>query len=121
MLVLHASGRDTPDLANRLRQSLGSDKVQDARTAASPGKVRICALDGATGLEASIVFVVGASELLDAENDLQLPSDQKAELIRDNTRRLYMAFTRAGVRLLVAWRGRLPLWATTPPWPDAAR
>jgi superfamily I DNA/RNA helicase len=111
VLVLHASGRDTPDLANRLRQSLGSDKVQDARMAASPGKLRICALDGATGLEAAIVFVVGATELIESENDLQLPADQRAELIRDNTRRLYMAFTRAGARLLVTWRGDLPAWA----------
>jgi hypothetical protein len=111
VLVLHASGRDTSELANRLRQSLGGENVQDARVAATPGKVRVCALDGATGLEAPIVFVVGTSELIEAESDLQLPPDQRAELVRDNTRRLYMAFTRAGVRLFVTWRGDPPPWA----------
>jgi superfamily I DNA/RNA helicase len=85
--------------------------VSDARITAASDQVRICALDGATGLEAAIVFVVGATTLIEGESDLQLPPEQKAELTRDNTRRLYMAFTRAGVRLLVTWRGDLPPWA----------
>jgi len=34
------------------------------------------------------------------------------ELVRDNTRRLYMAFTRAGQRLVVTWSG-----TSAPPWP----
>jgi superfamily I DNA/RNA helicase len=70
--------------------------------------IRVCGLDAATGLEAPIVFLVGAAELLEAEGDLQISADQRVELRRDNTRRLYMAFTRAGQRLIITWVGAVP-------------
>jgi superfamily I DNA/RNA helicase len=114
ILVLTALGKSTAEVANRLRHALGSEMICDARLAGGAGKIRICALDGATGLEAAIVFIVGAAEMLEAENDLQLPVDQRAEMIRDNTRRLYMGFTRAGMRLVITWHGSLPAWSSTP-------
>jgi hypothetical protein len=54
------------------------------------------------------VFVLGGAELLEAEENLQMSSDQKQELRRDNTRRRYMGFTRAGLKLVVTWTGKLP-------------
>jgi ATP-dependent exoDNAse (exonuclease V) beta subunit len=47
--------------------------------------------------------------LPDQEGDLQMSADQREELRRDNTRRLYMGFTRAGMKLVVTWVGNLPL------------
>ena len=113
VLVLVAVGSRTQAVAAALGARLGHALVADARSADWAGRVRVCSIDGATGLEAPIVFVVGAAELLEREADLQLPEEQRAELRRDNTRRLYMAFTRAGQRLVVTWTG------TEPPLPGA--
>ncbi len=49
-----------------------------------------------TGLESPIVILLGIDSLLESENDPRLQPDERAELLRDHTRQLYMAFTRAG-------------------------
>lgn len=111
VLVLVASGLRTNDVLHALAGALGERRVCNARDTVLAQAVRICSIDAATGLEAPIVFVIGVSELLEREDDLQLAPDQRMELRRDNTRRLYMAFTRAGQRLVVTWVGALPpIW-----------
>lgn len=113
VLVLVASGQRTAGVHDELTRALRPHRVCDARKTAVARAVRVCSIDAATGLEAPIVFVIGASELLEREEDLQLGPDQRMELRRDNTRRLYMAFTRAGQRLVITWVGALPsVWAT---------
>jgi superfamily I DNA/RNA helicase len=82
--------------------------VLDAKDAIDPRKVRLCSVDAATGLKAPIVFLIGAAELVEREQDLQLPPEQREEWVRDNTRRLYMAFTRADHSLVITWVGEPP-------------
>ena len=108
ILVLVASGRRTGPIHDELARVLGEHRVADARYTAKPGSVRVCSIDGATGLEASIVFLIGGAELLEKEGDLQLSAEQREELRRDNTRRLYMGFTRAGAKLVITWVGNMP-------------
>jgi superfamily I DNA/RNA helicase len=108
VLVIVATGRRTKSTAAMLETIIGRGRISDARQSAATDRVRICALDGATGLEAPIVFVVGAAELLEKEGDLGMSQSQREELLRDNTRRLYMAFTRAAQRLVVTWVGTVP-------------
>ncbi|MFZ4681395.1 MAG: hypothetical protein ACOYMS_02735 [Terrimicrobiaceae bacterium] len=110
VLVLVADGRRKNEVLKVLTEGLGETRVTDGREANHLGKIRVSALDAATGLESPIVFVHGAAALLEAEDDLQLTPDQHEELVRDNTRRLYMAFTRAGIRLVVTWIGPSPRW-----------
>lgn len=43
-----------------------------------------------SALIAPIVFLIGAVELVEREQDLRLTPEQREELARDNTRRLYM-------------------------------
>lgn len=70
--------------------------------------VRVCSLDAATGLEAPVVYLLGASALLEAEQDSAL-SDQERDALRErNARRLYMGFTRAGHLLRIGWSGAVP-------------
>lgn len=108
VLVVLANGLRTQVVLQTLARELGEARVVDAKATGTTNAIRVCGLDAATGLEAPIVFVVGAAELLEAEEDLQLSRDQRGELRRDNTRRLYMAFTRAGQRLLITWTGKAP-------------
>jgi ATP-dependent exoDNAse (exonuclease V) beta subunit len=46
--------------------------------------------------------------LFEQEQSLRLSDEERAELIRDNTRKLYMALTRAGQRLVLTYVGELP-------------
>jgi hypothetical protein len=46
--------------------------------------------------------------LVEAEQSVRLSVEERAELIRDNTRKRYMAFTRAGERLAITYVGGLP-------------
>ena len=108
VLVLVTSGLRTGPVFEELTRALGAHRVVDARKSSQPKSVRVCSIDGATGLEAPIVFLIGGAELLERESDLQMSAEQQAELRRDNTRRLYMGFTRAGMRLLITWVGPVP-------------
>lgn len=108
VLVLVASGQRTGGVHDELARALGAQWVGDARKAAVTRAVKVCSIDAATGLEAPIVFLIGGAELLEREDDLQLVSEQREELRRDNTRRLYMAITRAGQRLFITWVGPVP-------------
>jgi ATP-dependent exoDNAse (exonuclease V) beta subunit len=61
-----------------------------------------------------VVFVMGISDLIAAEADYRLKEDARAELIRDNARRIYMAFTRAARKLVVTWTSDArPRWLET--------
>jgi superfamily I DNA/RNA helicase len=55
------------------------------------GRVRVCLLDAATGLESPVVFLCGLDGLLEKEEALGVDSDDRSEILRDNTRRIYTA------------------------------
>lgn len=63
-------------------------------------QLRVCSLNRATGLESPWVFVLGLGDLLKKEGGGRDPEDRHT-LLRDNTRRMYMAFTRAASRLVL--------------------
>jgi ATP-dependent exoDNAse (exonuclease V) beta subunit len=51
---------------------------------------------------------MGTHELYEREQSIRLSDEERVELIRDNTRKLYMAITRAGQRLVITYVGSLP-------------
>ena len=65
-------------------------------------------LNAGAGLESPIVFLVGLRDLFEEEQSLRLSDEERESLIRDNTRKLYMAATRAGQRLVLTYAGDLP-------------
>jgi hypothetical protein len=46
---------------------------------------------------------------LEVEQSVRLSPEERADVVRDNTRKLYMAFTRAGQRLAITYVGNPPL------------
>lgn len=50
-----------------------------------------------------IVFLVGLRLLFEEEQSLRLSDEEREELIWDNTRKLYMAATPAGQRLVLTF------------------
>src|SRR6266511_2615309 len=108
ILVLHAEWQGVDRMLERLRREFGVAAVANPK-AIAPGKhIRVCTLNAATGLESPIVFVMGTHRMCEAERSVRLSEDERAELIRDNTRKFYMAFTRAGQRLAITYVGNLP-------------
>jgi superfamily I DNA/RNA helicase len=65
-------------------------------------------INAGAGLESQIVFLVGLRLLFEEEQSLRLSDEEREGLIRDNTRKLYMAATRAGQRLVLTYSGELP-------------
>jgi ATP-dependent exoDNAse (exonuclease V) beta subunit len=51
---------------------------------------------------------MGVRTLYEREQSIRLSDEERLALIRDNTRKLYMACTRAGQRLVITYAGPLP-------------
>ncbi|MEW6569073.1 MAG: UvrD-helicase domain-containing protein [Chloroflexota bacterium] len=108
ILVIHAEWKGVERLLGRLELRLGKGAAVDAKKADPSDAIRVCTLNAATGLESPIVFLAGVRALFEQEQSVRLSDAERAELIRDNTRKLYMATTRAGQRLMLTYVGELP-------------
>ncbi|NJL06342.1 MAG: hypothetical protein HC911_15835 [Chloroflexaceae bacterium] len=113
VLVIHAEWNGAETLRQRLADALGADAVGDpaAMSAWAVGqatRLRVCHLNAATGLEAPLVVVVGLHTLFEAMHSLRLSADERAEVVRDHARRVYMAATRAGQKLVLTYVGTPP-------------
>jgi hypothetical protein len=108
LLVIHIDWRGRDRLIERLQAKLGRAAVVDPGSAPAADAVRVCTLNSVTGLESPIVFLVGAHHLFEQEQSVRLSDEERNELIRDNTRKLYMALTRAGQRVVLTYVGALP-------------
>ncbi|MBI5861003.1 MAG: DEAD/DEAH box helicase [Rhodocyclales bacterium] len=70
--------------------------------------LRLAYLETATGLEASVVFLIGVESLF-AENDMPgVSNEERVARKEENARKLYMAITRAGHQLVLVSTQRLP-------------
>lgn len=108
ILVIHADWRGAYRMLDRLRAEFGAAQAAHPRGAAVVDRIRVCQLDAVTGLESPIVFVMGTHKLIEAVDSLRIDAAERAERNRDTTRRLYMAFTRAGQRLVLTYVGEPP-------------
>jgi superfamily I DNA/RNA helicase len=74
-----------------------------------PGNyVRVTTLNAGAGLESPLVFLVGLRTLFEEEQSLRLGDDERQALIEAHTRKVFMAATRAGQRLVFTYVGELP-------------
>ncbi|MFO7678431.1 MAG: AAA family ATPase [Chloroflexota bacterium] len=108
ILVIHASREETSHIAARINQAFGPKTAVDPGRDDPQNQIRVCSLNAATGLESPIVFLMGIHDLYEMEQSIRLSDEERGELIRDNTRKLYMACTRAGQRLVITYVGLLP-------------
>ncbi|KPV54244.1 hypothetical protein SE17_04950 [Kouleothrix aurantiaca] len=109
ILIVHAEWQGADRMLGRLQKEFGMAAVANPKGVA-PGKhIRVCTMNAATGLESPIVFVMGLHRMWEAEQSVRISEEERAELVRDNTRKFYMAFTRAGQRLAITYVGNLPV------------
>jgi superfamily I DNA/RNA helicase len=108
ILVIHANRAETQATLARLNRTFGPGAAMDPARATPGDQIRVCSLNAAAGLESPIVFLMGVHDLYEEEQSVRLSPEEQTELIRDNTRKLYMAITRAGQRLVLTYVGPLP-------------
>jgi len=108
LLLLHMDGGGVNSLIRAINDRLGKDAAIDPKDTYPGDYVRVTTLNAGAGLESPIVFLVGIRQLFEEERSLRLSDEEREILIRDNTRKLYMAATRAGQRLVFTYVGKLP-------------
>lgn len=106
-LVLHAEDAMVEQFIETIngvaRKGIARNLKKDL-TPGNCGLVRVSSLNAATGLESPVVFLCGLDTLLEKECALGLEEDDRQEIVRDNTRRIYMGITRAGCKLVIPYR-----------------
>ncbi len=105
ILVLHASARGATAILEMLNQRLGPNSARDPKDELPGEFIRVTTLNACTGLESPTVFLAGIHELFEKEGSLHLSEGERIELVQMHTKQLYMAFTRAGQRLVLTYVG----------------
>ena len=103
ILIIHADSNQLKPLISTLSIQLPHLNFHDIRNKSAPPETfaKLTTLNAATGLEASIVFLLGVDSLLDKENSPLLDEEERHDLIKENTRLLYMGFTRTAQKLII--------------------
>jgi len=71
-------------------------------------KIRVVSINACTGMEAGVIFVLGVGSLLDKANNLDLSEEERVTVYEESTRKLYVAMTRAGQKLVLFSTQKLP-------------
>lgn len=108
LLVLHANWQGVQALIAAINRKLEAKKAFDPKEQYPSDYVRVTTLQAGTGLEAPIVFLAGLHQLFEEEQSLRLSDEEREELMLENTRKVYMAATRAGQRLVFTYVGIVP-------------
>jgi superfamily I DNA/RNA helicase len=108
LLLFHTDGQGVRSLIQAIDDRLGKNAAFDPKDTYPGDYVRVTTLNAGAGLESPIVFLAGLRQLFEEEQSLRLSDEEREILIRDNTRKLYMAVTRAGQRLVLTYAGELP-------------
>jgi len=109
LLILHTNASGVQALIRAINDRLGKDAAMDPKQTYPGDYVRVTTLNAGAGIESPIVFLAGLRQLFEEEQSLRLSDEEREELIRNNTRKLYMAATRAGQRLVLTYSGELPV------------
>lgn len=110
ILIIHTEWEGVEHLVERLNAALGARAARDPKEPGEKDQIRVCTLNAVTGLESPIVFLAGLKALQEEEQSLRVSDEEREALIRDNTRKIYMAITRAGQRVVITYCGELPDW-----------
>lgn len=105
MLVLIEDSRSLDALQVTMEEKVGRNKVAVlTNEAPRPDTIALSTLNAATGVERPVVILLGLDKLFESEGDPRVEPQQRTEMIRDHTRKIYMALTRAGEKLLISYR-----------------
>jgi len=114
IIVLCSEAVKTWDMKSAIETVLGDGTVlncnhrDDLEKNSFGNKIRLMSINSCTGMEAGVVFVLGIGDLLDKANNLDLGDEEKVLVQQESTRKLYVAMTRAGQKLVLFSTVELP-------------
>ena len=103
ILFIDASGFSEKTQLDLLQKHF-PNKIVSAALARDRTKMRVTSIGACTGIESPIVILVGLDRLLEAEESLALDEIEREELIKQNTKKVFVAITRAAQRLIIIYR-----------------
>lgn len=103
ILILVAGRTMTvPGVLQHLNTSLGANSASSVRDDDAPVEsIGVAHLMAGTGLERPVVFLLGCDDLIAAESNPLLTGEERAELIQDHTRQIYVGITRGMERIVI--------------------
>jgi superfamily I DNA/RNA helicase len=72
------------------------------------GRVRLMSINSCTGMESGVTFVLGVGSLMSQAENLDLGDDEREMTYQESIRKLYVAMTRAGQKLVLFSTEKLP-------------
>ncbi|HCK67126.1 MAG TPA: hypothetical protein DHW49_12755 [Anaerolineae bacterium] len=108
ILILHSEWEGAKSIITSLNNHLGKGTAIDPKEDPPGDCIRVTTLNAGTGLESPVVFLVGLNRIFEMEQSLRLSDDEIERLVLENTRKIYMAATRAGQRLIITYVGEIP-------------
>lgn len=113
IMVLCSNQYNTWSLKRNIEAKLGRDTVvncndrDDLKTSLG-SKIRVMSINSCTGMESGVVFVLGAGGLMNQPKSLGLTESERDVALQESLRKLYVAMTRAGQKLVVFSTENLP-------------
>lgn len=108
LYILHANWQGAEALIDAINHRLGNATAMEPKDTYPGNYVRVTTISAGPGLESPIVFLVGLRTLFEEEQSLRIGDDERMEIIKTNTRKIFMAATRASQRLVFTYVGDLP-------------
>lgn len=103
ILFIDASGYGEKTQLDLLQKHF-PNQVVSAAAASNRSKMRVTTIGACTGIESPVVVLVGLDRLLEREEDYGLDTIERDELRKWNTKKIFVAITRAAQRLVIIYR-----------------
>ncbi|GHB93376.1 UvrD-helicase domain-containing protein [Cerasicoccus arenae] len=103
VLLIDASGYSEQSELDHLGIHFG-DKIVSAADAKNRSQMRVSTINACTGIESPIVVIIGLDRLFEQEKALGMDEIDREELVRKNTKRVFVAITRASQKVVVVFK-----------------
>ncbi len=111
IMVLCSSCYNPWSLKSEIENELGNGTVlncNDWKDINIGGKIRLMNINSCTGMESGLVFVLGAGELISHTKNIDFDESERKLAYEESYRKLYVAMTRAGQRLVLFSTEKFP-------------
>lgn len=110
IMILRGDGVNPDRLLKAIEKELGTGTVFNCNRRGywMVDRIKLLTINSCTGMEAAVVFVVGAGSLLARVENIELSGDERSRLQDELARKLYVAMTRASQKLLLFSTEKLP-------------
>ncbi|MCD4753221.1 MAG: UvrD-helicase domain-containing protein [Anaerolineaceae bacterium] len=108
ILIYHPSWDEVMKLVELLNNEFDFPIAANPQNEKTDNTLRITTINAGTGLESPIVFIMGIYQLFEQEQNIRISQEERDELIQENTKKIYMALTRAGNYVFITYRGEVP-------------